>query len=1007
MKINTKSLSIGLILSIFLIGIFYLSTKAYATEERTIVETDTISCVNDTDTVEWTLYSDGELIFSGSGTLEINLEDGWYSTWGYFDKSQVTSVSVESGSNIVVNTADLMFSQFENCTSIDVSRMDFSQATGMEQMFYQCESLESLNITGMQTSNVTTMKRMFEECSKLTSLDISGFDTSKVTNMSYMFGNCEQLALLNITGMQTNNVSDMSGMFEGCNKLTNLDISGFDTGNVTEMNNMFYNCNALTTLDVSKFKTDKVTKMNRMFSYCKNLTTLAVTNFNTSQVADMTAMFSGCNGLTTLDVSGFDTSKVTNMKDMFYMCSNLTMLDVSNFNTASATNMSGMFDNCKNLTELEVKNFTTTKIINMKNMFRSCSSLRALDVSLFDTRNVKDMSNMFYGCASLNAIDLSGFDTTKVTKMPSMFYNCNTLKTLDLSSFDTSNLTSNTLQIKGSSLEILISPKTSCSFEVETDSKIVYYDAADGERHIYYGKSNNFSCDPLTTIYFISPTRSINYVYEGELVDCALTYSIQEGLPSLGYVVLEHYTFDGWYTDDTYTTKITAIESGTIEAPTLYAKMIPDAYTITYENTEPALSADHLPTHYSYGSELVLPDLEGTCYAFEGWYTDKELKKTLETISATSYGEITLYAKWTLVHETDVRNSRESTCKEPGYSGDIYCHTCDILLQTGEQMPIVDHDCSFVKSALEPTCTVDGYTGDYHCKWCDKLMLKGEKITCKGHDVDREHGKVITPATSTTEGVMEYKCKNCDYTEKEPIAKLAAGVDKENTGISQEDNTSKNTLPVTDETILSMHNDDDIEGSSFALIQARAEKTNKNSIKLKWNNVTNAHGYKIYGNKCGKKNKYKYITTITNGNTTKFIPKKLKKGTYYKYIVRAYQLVDGQEVTIAVSKTIHATTTGGKFGNAKSVKLQTDKQLRKKSGKYSLTLKNNKKYKVKASEIKQSKKINIHRRINFESSDTSIATVKNGIIKGIGKGTCYIYAYAQNGTYVRIKVTVK
>ncbi|MBO7711473.1 MAG: Ig-like domain-containing protein [Lachnospiraceae bacterium] len=44
----------------------------------------------------------------------------------------------------------------------------------------------------------------------------------------------------------------------------------------------------------------------------------------------------------------------------------------------------------------------------------------------------------------------------------------------------------------------------------------------------------------------------------------------------------------------------------------------------------------------------------------------------------------------------------------------------------------------------------------------------------------------------------------------------------------------------------------------------------------------------------------------------------------------------------------------------------------------------------------------------WESDDTSIARVsRKGKITAVGKGTCHVYAYAQNGTAARIKVTVK
>jgi len=1131
MKIIIKLRSVALTLTALLIGILCLSTNAYATEERTVVESDTISCVNNTDTVKWTLYSDGEMVFSGSGTLAINLEDGWYRTWGmYFDASRITSVSVEEGSNIVVNTADLMFSRFTNCKSIDLTGMDFSQTTGMIQMFYECNSLESLDLSNMKTDNVTNMRRMFGGCSKLTSLDVSGFNTSKVTDMSYLFYNCTGLTELNFSGLDTGNATDISNMFEGvqltsidvsgfdtskvtdmsymfkdCNNVTGLDVSGFVTANVTNMKGMFENCRSVTQLDVSGFHTDKVTDMASMFSGCSSLNTLEVGNFITDYVTDMAFMFYGCNGLTTLDVSKFNTSNVTDMSAMFYQCKSLTDLDVKNFvttkvtnmlsmfngcrslkvldvsrfdtsnvsdmknmfincstltelnvsgfDTANVTDMTNMFSECSHLTQLDVSKFNTSKVTtmsgmfngcvalqvlnvsdfdtglvtSMSNMFQKCQSLTQLDVSKFDTANVTNMYHMFSGCNSLDTLDVSGFNTANVkdmadmfsdcravvelnlssfntanvTSMANMFYNCNALKTLDLSSFDTSKVTGNKLKIKGSNLERFISPKTASDFIIETDEKFFYYDTTDGGRNIYYDKKQTFTdCAPLTTFYFIPTAFPITYVYKGELVDCVSTYSVKDGLASLGYAVLEHYDFDGWYTDETYKTKLTSIPGGTIGNLTLYAKQNPETYNITYKNTEPAVSTNSLPPSHTYGIEQTIPDLESTCYAFAGWHTDEELTKRVETISATTVGDIILYAKWTPVHEIDIRNAKEATCQESGYSGDVYCLTCEKTILTGKPLPITDHDRSVVKSAVEPTCTTDGYSGDVHCKWCDLLITKGESLTSKGHDIDKTNGTVITPATAVSEGIIQYKCKNCDYTETETIEKI--GKD-----FVDEYEIPEYVLAVNDDTIFGMLNDNDIEGSSFALLQARAVKTTKSSITLKWNKIKHADGYKIYGNLCGKGKKYKYIKTITNGDATKFTHKKRKKGTYYKYIVRAYKLIDGQEVTIAVSKTIHASTAGGKYGNAKAVKIKTDKNLKKKAGKYTLTINKNKRYTVKASEIKHTKKNNIHRRISFESSDTNIVTVKKGVVKGIRKGTCYIYAYAQNGVYAKIKVTVK
>ena len=51
--------------------------------------------------------------------------------------------------------------------------------------------------------------------------------------------------------------------------------------------------------------------------------------------------------------------------------------------------------------------------------------------------------------------------------------------------------------------------------------------------------------------------------------------------------------------------------------------------------------------------------------------------------------------------------------------------------------------------------------------------------------------------------------------------------------------------------------------------------------------------------------------------------------------------------------------------------------------------------------------VDIHRKICYSSSNPDIATVdKNGLIKAKRKGKCSVYAYAQNGVYKEVKVTV-
>ncbi|MDE5967289.1 MAG: Ig-like domain-containing protein [Lachnospiraceae bacterium] len=209
---------------------------------------------------------------------------------------------------------------------------------------------------------------------------------------------------------------------------------------------------------------------------------------------------------------------------------------------------------------------------------------------------------------------------------------------------------------------------------------------------------------------------------------------------------------------------------------------------------------------------------------------------------------------------------------------------------------------------------------------------------------------------------------------------------------------STDTLLITDESIKKQKSDADIKGSTFGLLKARTTNLKKNSVTIKWDKVKDADGYILYGNKCGKNNSYKRIKTFTKNSTVKYTQKKLKKGTYYKYLVVAYKKINGVKVTIAAAKTVHATTKGGKYGVAKSVKVN----------KTSKTLAVSKTFKIKASEVKLDKKISQHRKIKYESDNKKIATVSSkGVVKAKKKGTCYIYVYAQNGVYKKIKITVK
>ena len=196
--------------------------------------------------------------------------------------------------------------------------------------------------------------------------------------------------------------------------------------------------------------------------------------------------------------------------------------------------------------------------------------------------------------------------------------------------------------------------------------------------------------------------------------------------------------------------------------------------------------------------------------------------------------------------------------------------------------------------------------------------------------------------------------------------------------------------------------------TGYGRLKARSVTQTNNSIKVEWTRVEGADGYIIYGNRCngnGKTYKYQKLTTITNGKTRFWTQTGLKKGTYYKYIVKAYKVVNGKKVITDTSVSVHAVTTGGKYGVAKSVSVT---KIGNKKNTLKVTLKTGKTAQITAKEVKKDKPIKHHRNLCYETSNSKVATVTpDGMLTATGKGTCTVWVYAQNGVYRAITVTVK
>ena len=111
-------------------------------------------------------------------------------------------------------------------------------------------------------------------------------------------------------------------------------------------------------------------------------------------------------------------------------------------------------------------------------------------------------------------------------------------------------------------------------------------------------------------------------------------------------------------------------------------------------------------------------------------------------------------------HEnTEVRDAKDATCTELGYSGDTYCKDCGEKIGTGTAIPAKGHSWNEGKITTVPTCENAGVK-TYTCTVCN--ATKAEAIDATGHTPVQIPEK---PATCTEAGhTAGVKCSVCGAT---------------------------------------------------------------------------------------------------------------------------------------------------------------------------------------------------------------------------------------------------
>ncbi len=158
---------------------------------------------------------------------------------------------------------------------------------------------------------------------------------------------------------------------------------------------------------------------------------------------------------------------------------------------------------------------------------------------------------------------------------------------------------------------------------------------------------------------------------------------------------------------------------------------------------------------------------------------------------------------------TEIRNKKEATCKETGYSGDTWCKDCGKKILSGqtiaktenhswdagkvttkatcteegektftcsicgdkktEKVSATGHRHTEIRNKKEATCKEEGYSGDTWCKDCGKKILSGQAIA-KTEDHSWNQGEITKEPTCKEEGEKTFTCSICGNTKTEKVS---------------------------------------------------------------------------------------------------------------------------------------------------------------------------------------------------------------------------------------------